>query len=195
MCDDRTQEEITREWHLYYEEPVLWEYGIEAVVRHQGGGPRADGKIKMVSMDSGFCDWPIFYDPWHAAWDFPERWSHAAKEAAIIWDLHDRGMDSELHEIRLQLCTMWAFMYNTPDDRENYDGSWWTGPMPHYLSSYNPKSWNEDNDPVHIIWRDYMDELRDGFDDYLELARELPVADLLAASREAGDWYDEGEAY
>lgn len=108
-----------------------------------------------------------------------------------------------MNEIQKQLEKMCCFMADTPDPRWYCGESWWVGPVPFSLApqDYSPEFVEDDGDkPIIVIWYDYILELRKdarrlespAMKAHLEAAKDLPIADLLAVSKEHASDYWQG---
>jgi len=92
----------------------------------------------------------------------------------------------DLGVLREQLHLMIEFMDNTPNVNGSYAATEWCNELPAYPNHYTVEEWQSqpDNIPVWYIWWFYKAELElAGFYDLHKEAEELPIADLLAASR------------
>ena len=89
----------------------------------------------------------------------------------------------KLRIIRGQLARMSDFMAKTPDGKNR--PLYWNGAMPAYPKEYTPEEWQAKNEPIWITWACFLIRLtHDGFHTYRALGDKLPVADLLATSKE-----------
>lgn len=88
----------------------------------------------------------------------------------------------ELKTICLELDVMLEFMAQTPDI--NLDPLYWTGDMPIWSVTYEPGLWQKTKQPIWVLWVEYLNKLkRANLVDYYNRAIELPIANLLAASK------------
>jgi hypothetical protein len=91
----------------------------------------------------------------------------------------------DLKCLRRQLALAIDFAEATPNDgMPHHSACWWAGDFPAYPQDYAPDDWQKHNRPIWAVWEDYVATLEDqGLDDYADLAKQLPIADLLEASR------------
>jgi len=92
-----------------------------------------------------------------------------------------------LAAVRKQLTMARTFAENTPSDgKPHHDALWWAGEFPEYVDEYDPRKWVWENRAFWMIWSDYISELEQaGLTVYAEQAKQLPIGDLLAASKTA----------
>ena len=91
----------------------------------------------------------------------------------------------ELKTIRLELDIMLEFMEHTPD--VNSDSFYWVGDMPIEPVTYEPEVWQRTKQPIWMLWIEYLNKLkRADFVNYYNRAMELPIGNLLAASKIQG---------
>lgn len=153
-------------------EETLLDLGRFAIMRHLAGFPA--GRIKIVNQETGVVDWPILYEN-GLAFDYPFRTPSYAQRASVLFLDPDKYTDE-----RAQLAVASAFMHETAEDDP------WGGEMPYYIDVYDATEWNECNKPIHLIWTDFLGDLeRERRTERLAQAKELPIGDLLALSRNA----------